>query len=481
MILDAKTPFRLLKWKWTNTAHLNKTERCVSNMLQHNFLPEQRQQDFSLIFSCLKLGQLLRKAGIRKVSGVSSLQIFQIIFQLAFQGRNLFRLLESKQGASLPCKDVIYRFLNESSYNWRRFFQSLSLRIVEHFEKLTSAKRVRIFIVDDSVIGRQRSKKVELLAWIHDHTTGRFIRGYNLLTLGWSDGYSFVPVDFSLLSSAKDKNRLCEMKDDLDKRTIGYKRRIEALNRKPQAVVEIIDRALKTGFCANYVLMDSWFTHTPLIKALLGKGLQVIGMVKELKQRYIFNGSALSLKELYAKVPKNPKAEILGSVRVHTPCGLPLKIVFVQNRNNRREWLALLSTDIALDDAEIIRIYGMRWSIETFFKMAKSYLKLGTEFQGRSFDMMISHTTIVFTRYLILEWERRQNKDERTLGGLFYFFADEVKDLDLKSALQRLMAFVLAILPDKPDNAELLRQLQNWISDLPSYIKALFPKLGYES
>ncbi|MGI6119514.1 MAG: hypothetical protein ACOYIB_02915, partial [Desulfosporosinus sp.] len=43
---------------------------------------------------------------------------------------------------------------------------------------------------------------------------------------------------------------------------------------------------------------------------------------------------------------------------------------------------------------------------QTFFKMAKSHLKLGTEFQGRSFDMMISHTTIVFTRYLLLEWER---------------------------------------------------------------------------
>ena len=62
-------------------------------------------------------------------------------------------------------------------------------------------------------------------------------------------------------------------------------------------------------------------------------------------------------------------------------------------------WLVLLSTDLALTDAEIVRIYGMRWSIETFFKFAKSYLKLGTEFQGRSFDMLISHTTIVFARY----------------------------------------------------------------------------------
>ena len=32
--------------------------------------------------------------------------------------------------------------------------------------------------------------------------------------------------------------------------------------------------------------MDSWFTQAPLIKAITDKGLDVIGMVKQLKQRY---------------------------------------------------------------------------------------------------------------------------------------------------------------------------------------------------
>lgn len=134
-----------------------------------------------------------------------------------------------------------------------------------------------------------------------------------------------------------------------------------------------------------------------------------------------------------------------------------------------------------MDNAEIVRIYGMRWSIETFFKMAKSHLKLGTEFQGRSFDMMISHTTIVFSRYLILEWERRENNDERSFGGLFYLFADEVMDLDLKTAIRQLMAFVLNLLPNTPGNHESLSQLHEWMSELPSYIKALFPQTRCES
>lgn len=78
----------------------------------------------------------------------------------------------------------------------------------------------------------------------------------------------------------------------------------------------------------------------------------------------------------------------------------------------------------------------MRWNIETFFKVTKSYLKLGTEFQGRSFDMLISHTTVVFSRYLVMEFERRQTSDERTLGGLFFLYADEVRDLDFQTAHQ---------------------------------------------
>lgn len=153
----------------------------------------------------------MRNAGIGKAFGTSTLAVFQLIFQLVFQGRNLFRLLESERGTSHPGKDVVYRFLNNPRYAWRRFLHALSLIIVQHFEKLTSANRVRVFIIDDSILSRNRSKKAELLARIHDHTIGRFVRGYSLLTLGWSDGYSFAPIDFSLLSSAKEDNRFCEM------------------------------------------------------------------------------------------------------------------------------------------------------------------------------------------------------------------------------------------------------------------------------
>ena len=52
-------------------------------------------------------------------------------------------------------------------------------------------------ILDDTPYDRSRSKKVELLSRVHDHSSRRYLNGFRMLTLGWSDGVSFVPVDHS--------------------------------------------------------------------------------------------------------------------------------------------------------------------------------------------------------------------------------------------------------------------------------------------
>lgn len=339
-----------------------------------------------------------------------------------------------------------------------------------------------MFIVDDSILSRSRTKKAELLARVFDHTSHRFVKGFTILTLGWSDGYSFVPVDFAMLSSANAENRYNEASDHIDKRTHGGKRRAEAIISKTENVLRLIQNALDTGIIADYVLMDSWFTTEPMIKAILGKNIHTIGMVKQLKQRYSYKGQTMTLAELRATLPANSRNEIIGSRYVQTKEGIPVKIVFVQNRTNKSEWLALLTTDTRLEDKEIIRIYGMRWDIEVFFKNAKSLLKLGSEFQGRSYDMLIAHTTIVFTRYILLEWERRNHQDSRSYGEIFFLFCDEIQDIDYHTAIKQLLLFIEELLGKLSKNLSIaiLRQVQYWIDTQPSYIKALMPVLNCE-
>lgn len=148
--------------------------------------------------------------------------------------------------------------------------------------------------------------------------------------------------------------------------------------------------------------------------------------------------------------------------------------LYIQNRNRKSEWLAILSTDCTLSEQEIVRIYGMRWDIEVFFKTTKSLLRLQKEFQGMSYDLLISHTTIVFSKYIVLSWQNRRHNNQRPLGGIFYALCDEVNELDWAVALQQLIELLEDTLKKTNKTIQKLikSQLQQWIDGLPNYIKA---------
>jgi hypothetical protein len=450
----------------------------------HQIDPSEKvQSEISKLFKVLKISQLLRAANIKKSCGISVQQIFEFIFLLALFGKNQYRFLNSKRSQGLPRKDVYYNFLNNPHYAWRRFLLMLATKVTETFDHLTSDKRVRAFIIDDSPVARNRSKKAELLARVFDHSQNSFIKGYNMLALGWTDGFSFVPVDFSMLSSAKETNRYNGITASVDKRTHGFKRRLEAVMQKPDNVLKLIKNALSVGITADYVLMDTWFTNEPMIKDLRVIGLHVIGMTRNSNQRYHYKGQMLKLDELRRCLSSGNKGDIIGSLCCETKNGIPLKIVFVRNRNKKNEWLAITSTDFSLDDKEIVRIYGMRWGIEVFFKASKSLLKLGTEYQGQNYDMLIAHTTIVFTRYILLEWERRHNQDSRSFGGLFFLFCEDIQDLDYETALMQLMYYCMMLLDYVPKElAKIVScQVMFWIASQPLYIQRLFSNFCSES
>ena len=153
---------------------------------------------------------------------------------------------------------------------------------------------------------------------------------------------------------------------------------------KTDAAIQLIRNALTVGIKADYVLMDTWFTTEPMLKNILDTGIHAIGMVKQLQQRYTYNGRQYTLPGLKKFVDFSSAGNIFGSLVVTTKTGIPVKIIFVRNRNKKSECLYLLSTDTSLNNAEIVRIYGNRWSIECFFKASKSFLKLGSEFQSRT-------------------------------------------------------------------------------------------------
>ena len=73
-------------------------------------------------------------------------------------------------------------------------------RLISSVDRLTGNDRESVLIFDDSLFSRNRSKKVELLAKVFDHTTHKFFKGFRMLTLGWSDGNTFLSEFMVIIS-----------------------------------------------------------------------------------------------------------------------------------------------------------------------------------------------------------------------------------------------------------------------------------------
>ncbi|WP_084681086.1 IS4 family transposase [Desulfospira joergensenii] len=389
-------------------------------------------------FNQFNIATFLHRCGIKKRHGHSVRSLIMAIFTLPFLEKNFFRGIVTNDNISFG-KDAAYELLKGSRSNWRRLLLTIGMKLYHFLNRLTDDDRESVLIVDDSPYDRSRSKSVELLSRVWDHSNGRLVKGFRMLTLCWSDGASCLPLDFSLLSSSDAKKRLCENRKSMDKRCCAWQRRQEAVVKAPENLETMVKRILAAGVQAKYLLMDSWFAMPATVTAL-SKHIDVIGMVKKTsKIHYGYSGRPMDLKAIYRKLKKSRgRAKILAFAVVTLKDGPPAKLVFVRDRR-KKDWLALISTDINLSNEDIVRIYGKRWDIEVFFKMAKQHLKLAKEMQCRDYDALVAHTTIVFMRYMFLAYQNRIETDNRTFGELFYACCQEVSDISFVEALYRIM------------------------------------------
>ena len=194
----------------------------------------------SSFFKTYKVGSILKASNRCKSKGVAAVAIFQYIFSLVFFNRSMYMEMMSEKRVNSFAKDDVYRFIKSANINWLRFTTMLSSRIVNTtIEKLTDEERINVLIVDDTMFERNKSKNVELLSKVFDHANSKFRRGFRRLTLGWSDGNTFLPVNSCLLSSENTKNRFNEA-EKLDKRTAGHKRRVLAQIKATLVMLELI-------------------------------------------------------------------------------------------------------------------------------------------------------------------------------------------------------------------------------------------------
>lgn len=145
-------------------------------MIYQNNTNENTQNLFSNTIKQLQLGKLLRKSNIKKSCGVSAFEVFQFLLLLVFQGKNLFRFLNSKHKDQAVSKNTYYRFLNETSYNWKRFllewirrnqndqktYGELFFQLCEDIQDMDLTTALRAFTIKTSFASQVRIIKYSL-------------------------------------------------------------------------------------------------------------------------------------------------------------------------------------------------------------------------------------------------------------------------------------------------------------------------------
>ena len=449
--------------------------------MPNSILPQDQDgQDLfnaiSSFFSRFKIGNLLRKCNAQKEKGVPVIDIFKYKLCNVFADRSMYMQQKTGSFKETFSKNTFYRFLNSPKTNWLRFTSLLSKAVADTIEPLTGKDRVNAFVVDDSLFERTSCQKTELGSRVFDHTSMKYRKGYRLMTVGWTDGNTFLPVNSSLLASSKEQNLIGHV-DHYDGRSLAAKRRVLAQMKGTDVMIELLKSAQKAGHHADYVLFDTWFSSPAQLVGVKDLGLDSIAMVKKSSRIYYeYEGEQLSIKKIFGICKKRrgrSKYLLSVNVMVGKDKKIPAKIVCVRNKKKKKDWIAFICTNPKLSEEEIIRIYGKRWQIEVFFKTCKTYLQLITECHSLSYDALTAHTAIVFTRYLMIAMEQRRNEDNRTLGEIFFFFTDELSDITFLESFQIILTAMIDSICAvfQPTKEQIDMFIEMFIGRLPEYLK----------
>jgi len=231
----------------------------------------------------------------------------------------------------------------------------------------------------------------------------------------------------------------------------------------------------------KYVLFDSWFESPLSLVSIKTIGYDVVARAKNNENyRYLYNGEMKSISKIYGMNKKRRgKSRYLLSVDIYVKHedfteAIPAKLVFVRDRNNRKKWIAFISTDVSLTEDQIIALYDLRWNIEPFFKVIKSYLQIEKEFQTRSFDAITAHASIVMIRYIVLAFRNRVSKDAGSICDVFFTLCKDLDNLSFKFAFSLITDTIQASLYDYLHMTadQISGFMAHFMSIIPDYIKA---------
>jgi len=426
--------------------------------LKNGFTQRWLEPEFILSsFKCFSFSKLCSCISQVKLRGYSFESLLTILISLPFIGAaSVHSMVNGVVKHHIESgKDTFYRLKNNPGICWRLILWLFAAK----FKKLTetgssNGQQIRCMVFDDTVIAKT-GKLIEKVSRVWDHVSNGYRLGFKLLLMGYWDGASFIPLDFSYhRERGKNKEKPFGLKKkELKKQhkkkresgSFNYERAVEADMSKIDIAIKMFKRAISQGFIVDYVLMDSWFTCGAFINAVLSvkkQTVHLIGMYKIAKTKFMYSGGLYTHSQIRNILGKARRCRKLGfyyKEAIVSYGGKELKLFFSKQGKNGK-WKVFICTDIRLTFIKMLEIYQTRWSIEVFFKEAKQLLGLG-KCQSNDFDAQIADATITLVQHILLTCKFRYENYESKTG----MFAQIKEETTLQRLNQRLWGLFLEV------------------------------------
>lgn len=258
-----------------------------------------------------------------------------------------------------PAHDAVTRMIHRLLPTTERLWQEAKAQVDLSKGALVS---------DDSTLDKFYSRKIELVTrhWSGKHK--RVVMGLNLVTLLWTDGERYIPIDYRLYNKAKD----------------GLT--------KNDHFREMLQVAYERGFRPEYVCFDSWYAslkNLKLVNRLFGRWLTRLEADRLVDPDNSGNRSLASL-DLTAT----------GTI-VHLKGYGFIKVFKIVVTENHIEYWA--TNELQMTELTRLKFTQFSWMIETYHRGIKQFCGI-ERCQARSAKAQRNHIELALRAFLRIEF-----------------------------------------------------------------------------
>lgn len=223
-------------------------------------------------------------------------------------------------------------------------------------------------IADDCTLDKFYSRKIELVVrhWSGKHK--RVVCGINLLTLLWTDGERYIPIDYRI-----------------------YSKYVDGLTKNDhfRAMLRI---AAQRGFTPEAVLFDSWYSSLDNLKLIRSLGWRWTTRLKD--NRLINPDRSGNIAVSQADISEQ------GDI-IHLKGYGMIKVFRTVRTDDGAEYWA--TNDLKMNELERLKHYEISWMIETYHRGIKQFSGI-ERCQARSERAQRNHIELALRAFLRIEY-----------------------------------------------------------------------------